>query len=213
MDQCVKPTPNIDCDSEPIRKKAQELTEGLADPVEKAKAIFYFVRDQIRYNPYAYLYPIQASSILERGYGYCVQKAVLLSALARASGIPARLGFTDIRNHQLDPDWQKIFKSDVVVYHGFAELFLNEHWIKATPAFDLRMCRENGLIPVEFDGIQHALFHTVTENGEPHIEYVRPYGSFEDVPIDDIIEGVSNAYGEQFMECWRTGVWDAILQQ
>ena len=39
------------------------------------------------------------SATLARGYGFCVNKAVLLAALARAVGIPARLGFADVRNH------------------------------------------------------------------------------------------------------------------
>ncbi len=39
----------------------------------------------------------KASRVLEWGKGYCVQKAVLLEALARAAGIPSRLAFEKIR--------------------------------------------------------------------------------------------------------------------
>jgi transglutaminase-like putative cysteine protease len=213
VNQYLEPTPAIDCDSELIRDKSQQLTTGLTDTVDKAKAIFYFTRDEIRYNPYASLYPMQASSILKREYGYCVQKAVLLAALARAVKIPARLGFTDIRNHCLDPDWLTIFRTDVIVYHGFAELFINGQWLKATPAFDLRMCRDNRFVPVEFDGINHGMLHTHTLDGQSHIEYLKQHGSFADVPLDKIVDGVLQAYGERFMACWKEGVWDAVLNR
>ncbi len=212
MDQYLQPTPAIDCNSAVIQKKAHQLTRGQTDIVDKAKSLFYFTRDDIRYNAYASLYPIEASGILKQGYGFCVQKAVLLAALARASQIPARLGFADIRNCCLDSNWKTIFGTDVVVYHGFTELYINGQWLKATPSFDLRMCRENGFVPVEFDGTNHGMLHSRTEAGEPHIEYLKPYGSYEDVPVDDIIDEVTRVYGEQFLACWKAGVWDAILE-
>ncbi len=42
--------------------------------------------------------------MLEAGRAYCVPKAVLLAAVLlaavlRAAGVPARLGFADVRNH------------------------------------------------------------------------------------------------------------------
>jgi len=42
-----------------------------------------------------------APKILEWGKGYYAQKAVLLTALARASGIPSRMAFARIRDHRV----------------------------------------------------------------------------------------------------------------
>ena len=66
---------------------------------EKAIKLFYWVRDEIRYDPYTFSAlkrDYKATKILERGKGWCVQKAILLTALGRAAGIPSRLHFADI---------------------------------------------------------------------------------------------------------------------
>ena len=102
LEEYLKPTAAIDCDTRSIKEKAQELTNRQEKITEKAKRLFYFVRDEIKYDPYSPRYlpeHYRASTILDRGGGYCVQKAVLLAALARAAGIPARLRFANIRNH------------------------------------------------------------------------------------------------------------------
>lgn len=211
MEGYLRPTPSIDCASESIRAEALRLTREKGSPFEKARSLFYFSRDEIRYNPYASLDPLAASGTLERGYGFCVQKAALLAALARAAGIPARLGFVNIRNHRLDPQWKKIFGTDVVVFHGFAELSIGGRWLKATPAFDLRMCRENGFIPVEFDGIHHGMLYPRDRSGRPHIEYLEDHGRYADIPVEVIVGAVTRAYGTEFLECWKTGVWDYFL--
>jgi transglutaminase-like putative cysteine protease len=189
LEKYLEPTFTFNADSEAIQKKARELTEGQEDAVEKAKALFYFVRDEISYNIYVKKHMpehFQASNTLARGKGYCVQKAVLLVALARAAGIPARLGCAKIRNHLVPPKVLEILKSNIFPWHGYAELYLEGKWVKATPAFDLKMCQENRLIPVEFDGLSDARFHLHNLDGKPHIEYLLDRGPFDDVPLDEI---------------------------
>ncbi|MBT4510611.1 MAG: hypothetical protein HOC20_00180 [Chloroflexi bacterium] len=137
---------------------------------------------------------------MTRSYGFCVQKAAVLAALARAIGVPARLGFVNIRNHRLDADWVKMFSTYVVVFHGFTKLLIYGKLIKTTPAFDLRMCKENGFIPVDFDGKSHAMLHSNDENGETHIEYLDPIGSYDDIPVDNIMESVTKVYGPKVPE-------------
>ncbi len=101
----------------------------------------------------------------------------------------------------------------VVVFHGFAELLIYGKWLRATPAFDLRMYKENGFIPVDFDGKSHAMSHFYDQNGETHIEYLDPIGSYDDIPVDSIIESVTKAYGLRSLELWKAGVWDFILKR
>jgi transglutaminase-like putative cysteine protease len=189
LEKYLEPTFTFDTDSESIKEKSRELTEGLEDAVGKAKALFYFVRDEISYNIYVKKHMpehFRASNTLARGKGYCVQKAVLLVALARAAGIPARLGCAKIRNHLVPPKVLEILKSNIFPWHGYAELYLEGKWVKATPAFDLIMCQENRLIPVEFDGLSDARFHPHNHDGSPHIEYLLDRGPFDDVPLDEI---------------------------
>lgn len=189
MQEYLEPTPTFDSDSGSIKEKARELTQGLQDEIERAKALFYFVRDGISYNLYVPKHMPEhfvASNTLARGKGYCVQKAVLLVTLARASGIPARLCCAKIRNHLVPAKVLEILKSNIFPWHGYAELYLDGKWVKATPAFDLKMCEDNGLVPVEFDGRNDAQFPTHNKKGRPHIEYLLYRGIFDDVPLDDI---------------------------
>jgi transglutaminase-like putative cysteine protease len=189
LERYLEPTFTFDSDSEDIKAKAQELTRGREDVIDTAKALFYFVRDEISYNLYVKKHMpehFRASNTLTRGKGYCVQKAVLLVALARAAGIPARLGCAKIRNHLVPPKVLEILKSNIFPWHGYAELYLGGKWVKATPAFDIKMCLDHRLIPVEFDGISDARFHPHNKDGKPHIEYLLDRGPFEDVPLDEI---------------------------
>jgi len=144
----------------------------------------------------------KASTTLQKGEGYCVQKAVLLTALARASGIPARLGFADFINHGLAQKYVELQGTNLTVYHGFAELHLNSRWIKATPAYDIDMCNKYRFIPVDFSGENDAMLHPVDQDGKPQTEYVRFHGSFQDLPHSEIITATKQAYGQDFIKFW-----------
>jgi len=203
MEIYLKPTPVIDCNAPPVREKAQNLTADKENDVEKAKSLFYFVRDEIKYNPYVLHNLVEhnkASVTLSRKEGYCVQKAILLAALARAIGIPARLGFADIRNY-ITP--QKLLElmngSNLFIYHGYCELYIGQKWVKATPAFDLEMCQKYHIIPVEFDGKNNATFHRNNQEGKLHIEYVHDYGHYPDLPLEEMLDARVKVYGPDYL--------------
>jgi transglutaminase-like putative cysteine protease len=186
MEKYLQPSFTIDSDEPLVQKKAAELTKGKQAKKEKAISIFYFVRDQIKYNPYAGLTTLEedkASATLRRGDGYCVQKAVLLAALARAASIPTRLGFVNVRNHLLPKEVTYVLKGDnIMQYHSYALLYINGKWLKATPSFDIALCREHNFIPVEFDGTQDAIFHLYNQEGKLHMEYIEDHGIYDEVP-------------------------------
>ena len=189
----------MDYDAVPVAEKARCLTEGQEDEIEQAKALFYFVRDQIKYNPYLPALPGQitfenhkASVTLKRGEGYCIQKAVLFAALARAVGIPARLRFADIRNYLAPKEIADMTTDNVFNYHGYCELYLEGIWIKAAPTFDLKICQEHQIIPVDFDGKNDAVLHRYNLEGKLHIEYIHDYGCYDDLPWDEIYECMSS---------------------
>jgi len=197
LDLYLKPTFVIDSSSEIVKEKATVLTEKCNSQKEKAKMLFYSVRDEIKYNPYLALSSIEdyrASKTLQRGEGYCVQKAVVLTALARAVGIPARLGFADIRNHLAPKELIELMGTNIFVYHGYSELWLNNKWVKATPAFNTEMCDKFDLKPVEFDGVTDAVFHERNKKGELHIEYMKYHGTHADLPFEEIMQAFINQY-------------------
>jgi len=199
FDLYLKPTFVIDCDSELIRERAVLLTEKYNFRREKAKELFYFVRDEIKYNPYLLfqstdISDYRASKTLQSGEGYCIQKAVVLTALARAVGIPARLGFADIKNHLAPKKLMEMMGTNVFVYHGYSELWLNNKWVKATPTFNIEMCNKFDVKPVEFDGVTDAILHERNKKGELHIEYIKYHGTYADLPFKKIIKAFTDQY-------------------
>lgn len=197
LDLYLKPTFVIDSNSKVVQEKVTSLTERCSSQEEKAKELFYFVRDRIKYNPYLALCSIEdyrASKTLLRGEGFCIQKAVALAAVARAVGIPARLGFADIRNHLAPRELVELMGTNVFFYHGYSELWLDSKWVKATPAFNIEMCDKFDIKPVEFDGSRDAVFHERNRKGELHIEYLKYHGTFADLPFEEIMRVFSNMY-------------------
>lgn len=195
LDQYLCPTEFIDCDAAAIVDLARSLTRPSAD--QTAVALFDWVRDEIKYDPFCAvdgreLY--RATAVLERGSGYCVQKAVLLAAMGRAAGIPARLGFADVRNHKVPARMREMMGTDLFVYHGYVEFWLGRRWVKATPAFDQEATQKAGALLVELDGENDALLHPVDPQGQPYIEYIQDRGSFADLPFAELYETIMTTY-------------------
>ena len=203
MKKYLSSTSVIDCESVPIQEKARDLTQGQEDTIEKAKRLFYFVRDNIKYNLYVpKLLPeyFRASNTLFRGEGYCVQKAVLLAALARAVGVPAGLGFARLRNNLLPRRTIERLGTNILPFHGYTNLYLQGKWVKATPSFDLDMCLKYRIIPVEFDGINDAVFHTHNQDGELYIEYLADLRHYNDLPLDRLKKALTEHFGDWILE-------------
>ncbi len=185
----LEPTFFIDCDTAIIKEKSQELIAQFDDNPEKARRIFYFVRDKIRYSIYSSRSEdsdFKASQILTKGQGYCVQKAVLLVALARAAHIPARLRFAEIRIHETARSLAEKRGTNIFPYHGLTDLYVKGRWVKATPTYDLEYCRKAGIAPVEFDGQSDALLPLSTLDGKTNVEYIHDHGFFNDLPLEQI---------------------------
>mgnify|MGYP001151106541 CR=1 FL=1 len=198
MGQYLRATSTIEAEHEKIIETATKMTRGCANDEEKAVALFYFVRDSIRYNIYmisVFIEDFKASRILEWGKAYCVQKAVLLTALGRAAGIPSRLVFAKIRNHKLPAHIIEMMGTNTFPRHGYNQFFLNGSWVSAAATFDKVLCEKNGLPTVEFDGKRDAILPEKDLKGAPYIEYIEKFSPKEDLPFDWIKERVSKIVG------------------
>lgn len=187
----------VESSAREVEQRAKEIVSDEKDSIEVARRLFYWVRDEIRYNVYSKIFvrnEHRATVTLKRGDGNCMQKATLLCALLRAAKIPARLGFADIRNLLIPPDLKNAMGTDLFVFHGFAEAHLNGKWVKMTPAFDIKTCQNNGIVPVEFDGSNDAMLSPVDVNGRPHFQYVKFRGTFFDFPFEDMVKVAETAY-------------------
>lgn len=192
----LQPTPTLDADHPAVLAFAQRHA-GAGDARAQAVALYLAVRDGIRYDPYRIdLSPrgLSASQALASGHGWCVPKAVLLAAAARAAGIPARLGFADVRNHLSTERMRRVMQTDVFHWHGYTELWLDGRWVKATPAFNVELCERFGLLPLEFDGLHDSIYHPYDRAGQRHMEYVHQRGSFDDLPLADIVQDFARLY-------------------
>jgi transglutaminase-like putative cysteine protease len=186
----------IDSDHPAVRAFAAAHAVGTDDRT-RATALYGAVRDGFRYDPYrADLSPagMTASHVLAQGYGWCVPKATLLAAACRAAGIPARLGFADVRNHLSTERMRSSMETEIFYWHGYTEIWIEGAWRKATPAFNLSLCQKFGLLPLDFDGLTDSIYHPFDAAGNRHMEYVAQRGSFDDLPLDLILQDFRQHY-------------------
>jgi transglutaminase-like putative cysteine protease len=206
----LSPTDLIDCRHPGVVDFARREARG-SDDRSRIVALYYAVRDGFRYDPYRLDLTapgMRASAVIEKGYGWCVPKATLLAAACRAIGIPARLGFADVRNHLSTARMRALMQTDVFHWHGYAEIQLEARWVKATPAFNRGLCDRFGLHPLEFAGRSDSLYHPYDREGRRHMEYVAHRGSFDDVPLELITEELARLY-----PAWRALAQDAGSEQ
>lgn len=186
----LRPSRFIDSDHPAISTLASSLVDPAADNIHNAQVLYYRVRDGLRYDPYNigleesdYL----ASTVLACGRGWCVTKALVLAALCRAAGIPARVGYADVRNHLSTERLRQAMQTDIFYFHGYTSLYLQGQWVKATPAFNIELCEKFGLRPLEFNGREDSLYHEFDLAGNRHMEYLHDRGEHLDLPYEEMM--------------------------
>jgi len=200
------PTPILDSDHPDLICYARDTAgDSLHDPLSAAVKLYYAVRDEIWYDPYAAFYRpehYRASHVLQSRRGFCIPKAGLLCALARACGIPSRVGFADVRNHLATRQLLEHIGCDLFVFHGYTEFFLEGRWVKATPAFNKELCARHGVEPLEFDGREDSVFQAYNSEKKRFMEYVAFHGEYADIPVDEILRAWKKIYGQQRVQTW-----------
>ncbi|HSW13360.1 MAG TPA: transglutaminase family protein [Solimonas sp.] len=179
----------VDSDHPETVTYARFHAAGTHDPRQQAVQLYYAVRDGFRYDPYAIDLTetgLKASSVLRLGHGWCVTKSALLAAVCRAVGIPAQVGFADVRNHLSTERMRKTMQTDVFFWHGYTSIWIEGRWVKATPAFNVELCERFRLRPLEFDGREDSIYHPYDLSGNRHMEYLAFRGEFHDVPAEQI---------------------------
>jgi transglutaminase-like putative cysteine protease len=186
----LKPSSFIDSDAASIREFARVAATGARDDVGRVIALYRAVREAVLYDPYVDVSnpaSYRASEILALGRGYCVGKASLLAAVARATGVPARVGYADVRNHMTSPRLYEALGTDIFRWHSYADLYVEGRWVKATPAFNASLCHRLGVGVLEFDGRSDSLFQPFDRSGRRHMEYLCDRGVYMDVPFEVIL--------------------------
>ncbi|WP_153506384.1 transglutaminase-like domain-containing protein [Cumulibacter manganitolerans] len=204
--RCTGATEFVDSDHPVVVEYAEQVCAAAGATTDRAKAVALFnaVRDGWRYDPYDVSYDpadYRASAVLASSANWCVPKSVLLTALCRAAGIPAALGFSDVKNHLQSEKLLAQMGTDLFVYHGYSLIWLDGRWRKASSAFNKELCERFGTKVLEFNGVDDALMHPYDESGNRHMQYINHRGDYDDLPLDDIFATFDEVYGERL----RTG--------
>jgi transglutaminase-like putative cysteine protease len=197
MDAFLRATPTIDFDSAEVQEFVAANSAVNSTDLERAKSLYYAVRDQVRYDPYTvsrHQSDYSATHTLQAGRGWCVTKAILYAACCRAVGIPARLGYADVRNHLSTANLRRLMGTDIFYWHGYTDVYLNRIWVKATPAFNLALCEKFRLQPLEFNGLEDSILHPFDLDGQKHMEYLNFHGEFADLPFAMMVSDFARLY-------------------
>lgn len=194
---CLSPTEFLDSHHPAVQMFVEENTRGLSAPIEKLEALYYAIRDGFRYDPYRLDFSreaMRASHLTGRNYGYCVEKSCLFAAAARVVGVPSRMGFANVRNHLGTARLEAVLQTNVLVFHGFAEVFINGQWVKSTPVFNRELCERLQVAPLTFSAEEDAVFQEYDRHGGKFMEYLHDYGRFKDIPYEFFMSELQRNY-------------------
>ena len=106
-----------------------------------------------------------------------------------------------MKNHLTSPTLTERMGTDLFAFHGYTEFLLEGKWVKATPAFNIEMCRRFRVKPLEFDGRKDSIFHPFDQDERRHMEYLRDRGTYADVPVEEI----KRVFGEIYPKYYNLG--------
>jgi transglutaminase-like putative cysteine protease len=196
----------FDWKTESVRRFAEKSIGSESSELGKAVKLFYAVRDGWRYDPFSMrLTPdiYVASNVLNAKSAYCIPKANLLVAAARAVGIQTGIGLSDVVNHLTTEKLkERLGGSTYFMHHGYAVMYLDKQWVKAAPAFNIELCTRFGVRPTEFDGRSDALFQEFDTSERRHMEYVKDHGTWSEFPFEKLVADFRafyplSAFGEE----------------
>jgi transglutaminase-like putative cysteine protease len=194
MKQYTEETFHFDLSNDKIQSAVAFLrSDGALTDKNFAIKAYLYVRDTWPYYPYRF-------SLINEDWkaselGHCIDKVVILIAILRAAHIPARLGLAKVKNHIAVAHIVEKFGSDVLVPHGYIEIYLDSKWIKATPAFNKELCELLHVHVLEFDGETDSVFQEFDQTGnQVFMEYLEDYGTFNEVPLPLMLELMKEHY-------------------
>lgn len=161
-----------DVDHPLVQQTATELTAGLSEPRKKLERIFQFVRDQIEFG-----FPpegdfVKASQTIERGYGQCNTKGILILALCKAAGIPARLHFSRISKQIQLGFFRGLFYRLMPneISHSWLEVEIDRRWHQVDTYINDIVLHDAAVRELKRHGWQTG-FSVSSASGEPSADF------------------------------------------
>jgi len=185
----------FDFENESVQKLIAEYKNDTISYKEKTIGIYTKVRDNWKYDPYSISLSkekekYRSSHIAEKQSENCVEKSIILIACLRTLGIPARLHLGKVKNHITVDRLTEKFGSNELTPHGMVNVYLDNKWLKMSPAFNKSLCEKLNVEPLEFDGENNFFLQQYNSEGTRFMEYLDDYGYFEDVPLDFMIRNI-----------------------
>lgn len=196
--EACRATEFLDYRSAEVRGFTERAIAGAGSaPADRAVAVYYAVRDDIRYEIYGADMSrtgLRASSTARAGSGLCLHKSVLYAAAVRSLGIPCRLVLANVRNHLSSARIRALLGGDVFHHHCLVSVHLDGRWVRATPVFNRALCRLYRIAELDFDGTADSVFHPYDLDGRRAMEFLHEHGVFDDLPYDRVIEDIRAAH-------------------
>lgn len=201
-DPTLAATEFLDYESPAVQEFVERaLNYRQSTTIDNAVALYYAVRDTIHYEVYdadLSRTGLKASSIIERGQGFCVHKSIVYAAACRAAGIPSRIVLTDVRNHLASPRLRQLVGGDVFRFHALNSVYLAGKWVRATPVFNKMLCRLYKITPLEFDGTADSMYHPYDRDGNRYMTFLKEHGEYDDFPYELVVNGIRAAHPKLF---------------
>ena len=124
-----------DFDHPDIKERAALLAESAEDAYQIALRTFYWVRDHVRFG--FDLVKVKASDTLNKRYGACFNKSLLLTSLLRANGIPAMFCSVPVSRWFMKPYiGMQCLLINHPFYHCLVQIQVDGEWLFAEPTLD-----------------------------------------------------------------------------
>ncbi len=197
----LEPTYYLDFENDSVQNIISEFKDDVLSDKMKAIGMYTKVRDKWKYDPYSISLSKEkytSSHIAGKQSGNCVEKSILLIACLRALKIPARLHLAKVKNHIAVERLTEKFGSNELTPHGMVNVYLNDQWLKMSPAFNKSLCEKLNVDPLDFDGENDSYLQQYNSQGTRFMEYIEDYGHFEDVPLDFMKANIKEHYPHIF---------------
>lgn len=153
-----------DYNHEAIQSIADNFVQLTKNFTDLTKSIFLYVRDRIIFG--GDRWQVKASGTLQKGYGACWNKNLLMIALLRYYKLPSRLKANPMKNDFMKPAMGAVYLTvSSPFYHCFTEVYLDGRWISIDPTLD-KNTYNTFFIPknvewgIEWNGIDDMFLYT-----------------------------------------------------
>lgn len=189
VEACLEPSEVLAIDDPKLRGFLRKVSVG--DDRSMVASIFRLVRDEISYD-FAPLLEDRSDwevgATIERGSGFCQQKAVVLAAALRARSIPAALAFEDLWDAKIQPPFSDLLGGQVIPWHGLVLVHLERRWLRLDACLDVGLCDAKRYRVAEFDPVVGAPLPATDLDGRAHFRVVRERFADADLPAEVVQE-------------------------